>query len=111
MLTKPTRDQMIALMYRHQSHYLVFDGGQDRYGSGMMNCVGMFDNLEDAAKCLSTSDWQLLGRSLSGEKIPDQHILHIDNSIDGTQSLNVLYYDEHGELNTELLTDLKERKV
>ena len=34
---------------------------------------------------------------MDGEKIPAQHILHIDNSIDGTQSLNVLYYDEHGD--------------
>ena len=111
MFGKLTRDEMIARMFQHKSHYLVFDNGENRYASGMMNCVGVFECLEDAARKLGTSDWQLLGRPLSGEKIPDQHILHIDNSIDGTQSLNVLYYDEHGDLHTELLTDLQERKV
>ena len=48
---------------------------------------------------------------MDGEKIPAQHILHIDNSVDGTQSLKVIYYNLNGELETELLTDLKERKA
>lgn len=109
MLTKPTRDQMIAIMYRHKSHYLVFDNGENRYASGMMNCIGVFDKLEDAASKLGTCFAD--GMKMDGEKIPAQHILHIDNSVDGTQSLKVIYYNLNGELETELLTDLKERKA
>jgi len=112
MLTKPSRDQMIAMMYQHKSHYLVFYNGENRYASGMMNCVGVFDKLEDAARKLNSYSSSFFGNAtmMDGEKIPAQHILHIDNSVDGTQSLKVLYYDEHGELQTELLTDLKERE-
>ena len=113
MFAKLTRDEMIARMFQHKSHYLVFDNGENRYASGMMNCVGVFDKLEDAARKLGTYDSSFSGngRMMDGEKIPAQHILHIDNSIDGTQSLKVLYYDEHGDSHTELLTDLKEREV
>lgn len=113
MFGKLTRDEMIARMFQHKSHYLVFDNGENRYASGMMNCVGVFECLEDAARKLGTYDSSFTGNGMKmdGEKIPAQHILHIDNSIDGTQSLKVLYYDEHGDLHTELLTDLEEREV
>ena len=101
-LRKKDKHKMIELMFRHKSHYLVFDGGKNRYASGMGNCVGIHSCMEDAVNSLQFLDWDT-----DESELPCVHILEIDNSVDGTQSLIVHWYTgEDNRLETKLLSDM-----
>ena len=96
------KHKMIELMFRHKSHYLVFDGGENRYASGMGNCVGIHSCMEDAVNSLQFFDWDT-----DESELPCVHILEIDNGVNGTQSLKVHWYTDKGKrLETKLLSDM-----
>ena len=105
-LKKKDKHKMIELMFRHKSHYLVFDGGKNRYASGMGNCMGIHSCMEDAVNSLQFIELTDLWDTDESE-LPCVHILEIDNSVDGTQSLIVHWYTDEGKrLETKLLSDM-----